>query len=311
MNKISNASREIQPAPLRVSRVFAAPRETVFKAWSSADHIKRWFSPEGLDVPKAEVDFRPGGVFAVCMRMPDGVEHWSRGAFTEIVPPERLGFAGEVSTNGKRGFFARTVVLFAEEGPNTRLTVNQSYEIYDEAFRSAVKGANEGWRTTLDKLEREVARELTAAAATHGAFTIERVFKATPAQVFHAFVDPAAKQRWFAGGDDQTIVERTMDVRPGGRERVVGHWKSGMRTQFDAVYFDVVANRRLVYAYEMHLDGLKISVSLASIEIEPDPAGVRLKVSEQGVFFNGHADSGSRERGTNYLMDKLVASLTG
>ena len=102
-----------------------------------------------------------------------------------------------------------------------------------------------------------------------------------------------------------------MDVRPGGRERVVGHWKSGMTTQFDAVYFDVVADRRLVYAYEMHLDGLKISVSLATIEIEPDPAGVRLKVSEQGVFFNGYEDGGSREHGTNYLMDKLVASLTG
>jgi uncharacterized protein YndB with AHSA1/START domain len=308
---MNHASNRVAAESLTISRVFAAPRETVFKAWSSADHIKRWFSPEGLDVPKAEVDFRPGGVFAVCMRMPDGVEHWSRGAFTEIVPPERLGFAGEVSTNGKIGFAVRTLVTFAEEGASTRMTVEQNYEIHDDAFRSAVKGANEGWRTTLDKLEREVARELTAAGATRGAFTLERVFKATPAQVFHAFVDPAAKQRWFAGGADQTVVERTMDVKPGGRERVVGHWKSGMRTQFDAVYFDVVADRRLVYAYEMHLDGRKISVSLASIEIEPDPAGVRLKVSEQGVFFNGYADGGSREHGTNYLMDKLVASLTG
>ena len=151
--------------------------------------MKRWFSPEGVDVPEAEIDFRPGGAFVICMRMPDGTEHWSRGAFAEIVPPERLAFDCEVSTGGKPGFFVRTVVLFAEEGAGTRMTVEQSYEIYDEAFRSAVEGAAEGWRTTLDKLEREVARELTAAAPSRGAFTLERVFKATPAQVFHAFAD--------------------------------------------------------------------------------------------------------------------------
>ena len=283
----------------------------MFKAWSGAAPIKRWFSPEGVDVPEAEVDFRAGGVFAVCMRMPDGVENWMRGAFTEVVPPERLAFDCEVTTGGKSGFSVHTVVLFAEDGAGTRMTVNQSYQIHDQAFRSAVQGANEGWRTTLDKLAREVARELPTLAATRGAFTLERVFKATPAQVFHAFADPEAKQRWFAGGEDQTIVERMMDVKPGGRERVTGDWKSGMRTQFDAVYFDVVADRRLVYAYEMHIDGRKISVSLASIEIEPDPVGVRLKVSEQGVFFNGYEDNGSREHGTNYLMDRLIASLTG
>jgi uncharacterized protein YndB with AHSA1/START domain len=308
---MNRASKPVAADSLTISRVFAAPRELVFKAWSSADHMKRWFSPEGCSVPEAEIDFRPGGVIAVCMRLPDGVEHWSRGAFVEVVAPERLSFVGEVITGGKSRFSVSTTVVFAAEGAGARMTVTQAYEIHDDAFRFAVEGANEGWRTTLDKLEREVARELPALAATRGAFTLERVFKATPAQVFHAFADPEAKQRWFAGGEDQAIVERMMDVRAGGRERVVGHWKSGMRTQFDAVYFDVVADRRLVYAYEMHLDGRKISVSLASIEIEPDPAGVRLKVSEQGVFFNGYADGGSREHGTNYLMDKLVASLTG
>jgi uncharacterized protein YndB with AHSA1/START domain len=101
-----------------------------------------------------------------------------------------------------------------------------------------------------------------------------------------------------------------MDVRPGGREVAVGEWKSGKTSRFDAFYFDVVPDRRLVYAYEMHLDARKISVSLACVEIEPHPIGVRLKVSEQAVFLDGYDDAGSREHGTNYLMDKLVASLT-
>lgn len=296
------------PRSLTISRVFAAPREMVFQAWTSADRMKRWFSPEGVDVPAAEIDCRPGGVFVICMRMPDGTEHWCRGAFGEVVAPEKLTFDCEVSAGDKPSFSVSTVVRFTTEGAGSRMSVEQSYEIYDDAFRYAVEGSAEGWRTTLDKLGREVER---ASAAVRGAFSLERVFKATPAQVFKAFADKDAKSRWFSGGDDQTIVERTMDVRPGGRELVVGHWKSGARTRFDAYYFDVVPDHRLVYAYEMHLDALKISVSLACVEIEPHPAGVKLKISEQAVFLNGYEDNGSRERGTNFLMDKVVASLVG
>ncbi len=84
MNTIDKTSRQIQPAPLRVSRVFPAPRETVFKAWSSADHVKRWFCPNGYSVPEATVEMRVGGRFEVCMRSPEGLEHWTKGTFTEV-----------------------------------------------------------------------------------------------------------------------------------------------------------------------------------------------------------------------------------
>ena len=295
--------------PLTISRTFAAPRERVFACWSSAERMKLWFSPEGVDVPEAEIVCRPGGAFVICMRMPDGTEHWCRGAFGEVVPPERLSFDCEVSTGGKVGFRVRTLVEFADEHSATRMTVEQSYEIHDEAFRFAVEGSAEGWRTTLDKLDREIAR---VSPAVRGAFALERVFKATPAQVFRAFADPQAKSRWFAGGgEDPKLVEREMDVRPGGRELAVGKWKSGLTTRFDAIYFDVEPDRRLVYAYEMHLDARKISVSLACVEIEPHADGVKLKIAEQAVFLDGYEDNGARERGTNMLMDKLVATLKG
>jgi uncharacterized protein YndB with AHSA1/START domain len=102
-----------------------------------------------------------------------------------------------------------------------------------------------------------------------------------------------------------------MDVRPGGRERAKGRWPSGMVTTFDAVYFDVVPNQRLVYTYEMHLDDRKISVSLATIELKPEGAGTRLRVTEQGAFLDGYDDAGSREHGTGLLLDRLGASLKG
>jgi uncharacterized protein YndB with AHSA1/START domain len=298
--------------PLIVVRTFAAPRALVFKAWSSAEHIKRWFSPEGLTTPEAEVDFRAGGVFAVCMRTPEGQDHWSRGRFVEVAPPDRLAFSGAVVVDGEPKFTVHTVVTFEDDGAGTRMSVRQDYDIHDEAFRAAVKGAYEGWRTTLDKLEREVGRMQTEerAPAAHSSFSIERVFKATPAQLFRAFTDEAAKSRWFVGGAGYTILERVMDVRPGGRERAKGRWANGTVSTFDAVYFDVTPNERLVYAYEMHLDDRRISVSLATLEMNAVDAGTRLTLTEQGAFLNGYEDGGSRERGTNMLLDQVAASLT-
>jgi uncharacterized protein YndB with AHSA1/START domain len=323
MARTNNAKKGIKPEPLVVSRVFPAPRELVFKAWSSAEHLKRWFSPEGMSVPEAEIDFRPGGVFNVCMRSPEGQDFWSKGSYDEISPPDRLAFTSSVIIGGSKKFTVQTTVTFENQGAGTLLTVHQLYDIHDEAFLGAVEGSAEGWRTTLDKLEREVARihaqhaahaqasqdRSAARSAVHATFSIKRLYDASPAQVYHALSDKDAKSRWFGGGAEQTIIEREMDVRPGGRERVRGRWASGLVSTFDAVYFDAVPDERLVYAYEMHLDDRKISVSLATIELKPEGRGTRLAVTEQGTFLDGYDDAGSREKGTGFLLDQLGASL--
>jgi uncharacterized protein YndB with AHSA1/START domain len=311
MARTNDVNTALKPQPLVISRTFAAPRELVFKAWSSAEHLKRWFSPEGCTVPEAEIDFRPGGVFDLCMRSPEGQDYWSKGSYIEISPPDRLVFTTVVMIGGSKKFTVHTTVTFEADGAGTRMTVRQAFDIHDEAFLSAVEGSSEGWRTTLDKLEREVARIRAAQdrSVVHATFSLERIYGASPAQVFRALSDKAAKARWFVGGDGYTALEREMDVRPGGRERLKGRWTSGKVSTFDAVYFDVVPNQRLVYTYEMHLDDRKISVSLATIALEPKGAGTRLVVTEQGAFLDGYDDAGSREHGTGLLLDWLGASL--
>ena len=313
MARANEDSTDADPQPLVISRTFAASRELVFRAWSSADHMKRWFSPAVFTVPDAEIDFRPGGVFAVCMCGPDGQEFWSRGHFVAIAPPDRLEFTSSVVVAGEKKFTAHTTVTFADEGGGTRMTVHQAYDIHDPAFLSAVAGAPEGWRTTLDKLEREVVRIQAAPSRSvvHATFSLERIYDAAPAQVFRALSDQAAKARWFAGGDGYTTLERVMDVRPGGRERVKGRWANGVISTFDAVYYDVVPDERLVYAYEMTLDERKISISLATLELKPAGTGTRLIVTEQGAFLDGYDDAGARQHGTGMLLDRLGVSLQG
>jgi uncharacterized protein YndB with AHSA1/START domain len=296
-------------SPLVISRRFDAPRALVFRAWTKAEHIKRWFSPETFTVPEAEIDCRVGGVFAVCMRAPDGTVHWCRGRFTEVASPDRLSFSTDVTDGDTLMFVAHTTVTFEEEGAATRMTVHQRYDLPNEVFRWAVQGAPEGWHTTLDKFEREIAR-MRERSAVHDSFTIERVYDAAPPTVFRALTDQDAKSRWFAGGNDWEVLERSMDVRPGGRERLKGRWANGTVTLFDATYFDVMPDSRLVYAYDMYMNERKLSVSLATIELLAEgPTQTRLIVTEQGAFLDGHEDAGSREKGTRSLLDRLGASL--
>jgi uncharacterized protein YndB with AHSA1/START domain len=74
-------------------RVFDAPAHRVFEAWTRPEQIARWFGPKGFTVHSAEADPRPGGVFRMCMRSPEGKDYWVRGAYREVVPNERLVIA--------------------------------------------------------------------------------------------------------------------------------------------------------------------------------------------------------------------------
>jgi uncharacterized protein YndB with AHSA1/START domain len=307
-----------QPLPLRLSRVFHAPRETVFKAWSSADHVKRWFSPETYTVPDATVTMQAGGPFDVCMRSPTGEEHWVRGTFVEVVPHSRLVIDMRcLDSAGEPLFQAYTEVNFSDTLGGTQMDIVQTYTLVDLSKAWMVQGAPEGWRTTLDKLEKEVVRmrggtETGIRSVVHATFNLQRTYEAPAGHVWKALTDEKAKQKWFSGTPGRwELLERHMDVRAGGSERLKGRWQGGVVSTFDAVYHDVVPNERLVYSYVMHLDEKKISVSLATMQLKAEGATTTLMVTEQGAFLDGYDDAGSREQGTGHLLDALGEALKG
>jgi uncharacterized protein YndB with AHSA1/START domain len=305
-----------QPKPLRLSRVFHARRETVFKAWSSADHVKRWFSPETFTVSDAKVEMHVGGPFEVCMRSPSGEQHWIRGRFVEIAPRTRLVIDMHVAdSSGKPLFGAFTEVDFSDALGGTRMDLVQTYTLIDPSMAWMVAGAPDGWRSTLDKLEKEVVRLQGGAdtgirSVVHATFHLERIYDAPVARVWQALTDEAAKQKWFGGTPGSwELLERHTDVRVGGREWLKGRWEGGMVSTFEAMYHDVIPNERVVYSYEMHLDDKKISVSLATLQLKAAGGKTTLLVTEQGAFLDGYDDAGSREHGTGHLLDALGASL--
>jgi uncharacterized protein YndB with AHSA1/START domain len=133
----------------------------------------------------------------------------------------------------------------------------------------------------------------------HATFVIERVYDVSPDRVFAAWSDPQAKARWFDGSEGE------LDFRVGGWERGRGALQDGREYAFEALYRDIVPDRRIVYTYDMLVDGIRISVSVATAEFEPEGDGTRLVFTEQGAFLDGHEIPARREQGMGILLDAL------
>ena len=144
---------------------------------------------------------------------------------------------------------------------------------------------------------------------THDTFTIERRYLAPPGRVYAAFADPATKARWFTAPEAWVDVESTLDFRVGGTEVVRRGPQGGPVHGFVARFHDLVADRRIVYAYELTFDETLISVSVACVELEADGEGTSLRFTEQGAFLDGHEQPSTRREGTQLLLDALGSFL--
>lgn len=143
----------------------------------------------------------------------------------------------------------------------------------------------------------------------YGQFTIERILAATPARVFEAWTRPEVKARWLVGPEGWTEIDRVLDVRIGGTERAHGRFPNGIETIYEARYYDVVPDRRLLFTFDMVVAGRHYSLSLASVEIEPHGDGSRLVFTEHAAFLTGSDETESRRHGTAGLIEQLVAIL--
>jgi uncharacterized protein YndB with AHSA1/START domain len=149
---------------------------------------------------------------------------------------------------------------------------------------------------------------VTERSSIHSTFVIERTYDASPARVFAAFEDPEAKNRWFVNGDGWGTDAYQADFRVGGYEKYRGN-HDGMAVSMESRYYDIVANERIVFAYDMHFGDDRISVSLTTIELIPAGKGTRLVFTEHDTFLDGHEAPGPREEGSKQLLEALAAEL--
>ncbi len=155
---------------------------------------------------------------------------------------------------------------------------------------------------------------MTDRTMLHDTFALEREYPVTPAAVFRAFADAELKRRWFGGDEGWTTISHGMDFRVGGAEHDEGRWDGpegdSHVSRFDAVYHEIVESQRIVFTYDMRVDGTHLSVSVTSIELTPTVGGTLLTFTEQGVYFDGHEDPALRAAGTRDLLESLGRALT-
>lgn len=148
---------------LTITRVFDAPRELVWKAWTEPERVKRWWGPKGFTSPVIKIDLRVGGEYLSCMRSPEGQDFWSKGIFREIVAPERLvmtdSFADKEGNTVPASYYGMSgdwplemlvTVMFEEQEGKTKLTLKHSgIEGISDTDRDNMK---QGWSQSFDKL---------------------------------------------------------------------------------------------------------------------------------------------------------------
>lgn len=140
---------------LSITRVFDAPRDLVWKAWTEPERMARWFGPRGFTSTVQHNELYSGGGYRIHMRGPEGDDHWTQGVFREVTPPERLVMTGawvDAAGNPKGPETLLTIIL-EEQGHKTRLTLRQV------GFESVTSrdGHGHGWNSSFDCLEEYLA----------------------------------------------------------------------------------------------------------------------------------------------------------
>jgi uncharacterized protein YndB with AHSA1/START domain len=131
---------------------------------------------------------------------------------------------------------------------------------------------------------------------THATFVIERTYPVPVDAVWHALSDNDARDQWFGAGPAFDTDEKSHDFRVGGHGTEDGQWHGGPRSRFESIYTDIVDLQRIVFTYDMWIDGRHLSTSLTTIAL--------------AVHFDGLDSVEGREEGTKGLLDQLGSYLS-
>ena len=239
-----DAKNDVAARSLVTTRLFEAPRDLVFEAWTHPMHLAHWWGPNGFSITTLAFDFRPGGVWRLVMHGPDGRDYQNRVNFDEIVRPERIAF--HHGGDGQEGHVSHsTLVTFEEDGGKTKLTMRLLFPTAEERERVVREyGAAEGLSQTVGRLGDYVSdwRETRGLEKT---VDITRDFAAPRALVFRAFTDAKHLAEWWGPkGFSNPVCE--IDARPGGKIYIRMEGFSMSHPMTGTVH-EVVPNERFVF----------------------------------------------------------------
>jgi uncharacterized protein YndB with AHSA1/START domain len=290
------------------TRVFDAPRELVFEAWTDPKHVAQWWGPTGFTTTISEMDVRPGGVWRLVMRGPDGTEYKNRIVFLEVAPPERLVYQYEPEKDCEPVTFQVTVT-FIGKGGKTELTMRMLFPSAAAREHVVTKyGAVEGAHQTLDRLTEQLAR-----MAAKVDLDITRIFDAPRETVFKAWTDPERLTRWW-GPKNFTNPVCEMDARPGGAIRIHMRGPDGTIYPMTGVVLEIVEPERFVFtSAALDEKGNPLFEVLNTIELSEQDGKTKLRLCASIVKKTAEAAPylAGMEVGWSQSLDRLAEEARG
>ena len=248
-----------QTKDLVIERIFDAPREQVWRAWTDPELFMRWWGPSTFTSPTCRMDVRPGGRYVWSMRDPDGNDYYSAGTFLEVVPPERLVYTDSFAD--KDGNIIPPSTYGMSDAFPTELTVTVTLEDLGKQtkMRTTFSGMPEGpekemtaagFNESLDKLTNAVTKQVRLAIDREKLqITIVRDFDAPQTLVWRALTEPALLAQWWGQPGSPMSVDKH-ELRLGGEWRFVERDAAGNEYGFRGIFRAIEPPGRIVQTFE-------------------------------------------------------------
>lgn len=291
MPKTPAATAPAGTREITITRTYDAPRATVFAMWTEAEHLARWWGPDGFTISKAESDPQPGGALVLVMDGPDGFSEMMRGTYREVVASERL--VVDCSVDGPEGKILESshTITFANHGGGTEVTVHAKASVFRSDSQPMLDGMLAGWTQSLQCLDDALT------GADERQLLFQRLYPAPPADVFPLWTDAEHLAKWW-GPYGFTLTTEEADLRPGGRWKFTMHGPDG--TDYPNLIFvdEMTPPSRLVYTHGepgdtehfSHLvtfDEVAGSTALSMRLVFPDAATRDLVAAKSGAVEGG------------------------
>ena len=249
-----------------VTRIFDAPRELVWDAFTDPGQVVQWWGPKGFTTRIEEHDLRPGGIWKHVMRGPDGAEYPNKSIFTEVIKPERIAYKVSGAKKGEPGVqFEQSWTFEAVDGNKTKLTGRQVFPSKEDRERVIkVYGALEGAKGHFQCLNDHLARQ---------PFVIERTFDAPVDLVWKAITEPEQMRQWYFDSLESFKPEVGFETRV-----VIKHDDQEFPHLWKVM--EAVPEKKLAYTWKYEGDP---GESLVTFELFPEGNGTRLKLTHSGL----------------------------
>ncbi len=305
---VAKPSEESGDREIVIMRVFDAPRELVWEAWTQPEHVVQWWGPRGFTTTIHEIDVRPGGVWRHTMHGPDGTDYPDKSVFIEVVKPERIVYSHGGGKKGGPGAHFQATWAFEVQGDKTKVTLRLLFP--SAAARERVikeYGAIEGGKQTLERLGEHLANTAVRGPSS----PMVRVFRsfAAPAEwVFDAWLDPTSIGKWMFGQAvrDEEVLHLKIEPRVGGAFSFLVR-RQGTVIDHVGTYREIDRPRRLVFTWG--IAGESSDESVVTIEVRPTGTGCELHLTHE--LDPKWADYVSRtEAGWTKMLNTLAESQT-